>query len=258
MPRVARIYINEGIFHVLTRGNNKQWIFHDEEDFKVYTEVSTISIEVKKGNTIVTSNEQNLTVYEIRQGNCVYRDISFPPGEMHVGIIYGYTGTENKIADLSDDTKYEILEHPGIGMTTGTCTLEDFKAVDTWRGTYCPAGLTKAEREAILEKGEQLDVANDEYVSGPFYHDVLEYDGLSWGGVISDISAVRCDGIPEVAYEDAGIRLYGGDTWWDIMASQDNLDKHNSGWISSITPSKQRSSLLTTHIEDSLYSANKP
>jgi putative transposase len=36
MPRVARIYTDDGIFHVLTRGNNKQWIFHDKEDFSKY------------------------------------------------------------------------------------------------------------------------------------------------------------------------------------------------------------------------------
>ncbi|MFH1061830.1 MAG: hypothetical protein V1747_02960 [Candidatus Omnitrophota bacterium] len=36
MPRVARIYTDDGIFYVLTRGNNKQWVFHDEEDFSKY------------------------------------------------------------------------------------------------------------------------------------------------------------------------------------------------------------------------------
>ena len=36
MPRLARIYTDDGVFHVLTRGNNKQWIFHNETDFKKY------------------------------------------------------------------------------------------------------------------------------------------------------------------------------------------------------------------------------
>ena len=31
MPRVARIYTEEGIFHILTRGNNKQRKKGDEE-----------------------------------------------------------------------------------------------------------------------------------------------------------------------------------------------------------------------------------
>lgn len=39
MPRVARIYTEEGIFHILTRGNNKQWVFHEEADFQEYKEI---------------------------------------------------------------------------------------------------------------------------------------------------------------------------------------------------------------------------
>lgn len=36
MPRTARLYIEEGVFHILTRGNNRQTVFKDESDFKVY------------------------------------------------------------------------------------------------------------------------------------------------------------------------------------------------------------------------------
>ncbi len=36
LPRISRIYTEEGIFHVLTMGNNKQYVFKDEEDFAVY------------------------------------------------------------------------------------------------------------------------------------------------------------------------------------------------------------------------------
>lgn len=39
MPRIARIYTEEGIFHVLTRGNNKQNIFKEAADFKVYLHI---------------------------------------------------------------------------------------------------------------------------------------------------------------------------------------------------------------------------
>lgn len=39
MPRRARIYTGEGVFHILTRGNNKQIVFMDEEDFHKYKEV---------------------------------------------------------------------------------------------------------------------------------------------------------------------------------------------------------------------------
>jgi len=36
MPSAASICTDYGIFQVLTRGNNKQWIFHYEEDFGIY------------------------------------------------------------------------------------------------------------------------------------------------------------------------------------------------------------------------------
>jgi putative transposase len=39
MPRTARIAPKEYIYHVLTRGNNKQVIFSDEEDFRKYIDI---------------------------------------------------------------------------------------------------------------------------------------------------------------------------------------------------------------------------
>ena len=39
MPRTARIAPNEYLYHVLTRGNNRQNVFEDEEDFRKYLEL---------------------------------------------------------------------------------------------------------------------------------------------------------------------------------------------------------------------------
>jgi putative transposase len=39
MPRTARIAPQEFVYHVLTRGNNKQDIFKDEEDFQKYIDL---------------------------------------------------------------------------------------------------------------------------------------------------------------------------------------------------------------------------
>ena len=39
MPRIKRIYLEEGIFHILARGNNKQWLFKDKSDFKYYLDI---------------------------------------------------------------------------------------------------------------------------------------------------------------------------------------------------------------------------
>ncbi|MDO9516225.1 MAG: transposase [Syntrophales bacterium] len=39
MPRTARIAPKAFVFHVLTRGNNKQTVFKDDEDFKEYVDI---------------------------------------------------------------------------------------------------------------------------------------------------------------------------------------------------------------------------
>jgi putative transposase len=39
MPRTARIAPGEHIYHVLTRGNNRQDVFEDEEDFRKYIDL---------------------------------------------------------------------------------------------------------------------------------------------------------------------------------------------------------------------------
>ena len=36
MPRIFRIIPEEGVFHILTRGNNRQEVFHDAVDFRRY------------------------------------------------------------------------------------------------------------------------------------------------------------------------------------------------------------------------------
>ena len=36
MPRTARIIVDGGTYHVLTRGNNRQTVFHDERDYQRY------------------------------------------------------------------------------------------------------------------------------------------------------------------------------------------------------------------------------
>ena len=39
MPRTARVAPKEHVYHVLTRGNNRQDVFEDEDDFKKYLEL---------------------------------------------------------------------------------------------------------------------------------------------------------------------------------------------------------------------------
>ena len=41
MPRIFRVLPEEGILHILTRGNNRQAIFHDDKDYKAYLDFIT-------------------------------------------------------------------------------------------------------------------------------------------------------------------------------------------------------------------------
>ncbi|MDH5202963.1 MAG: transposase, partial [Nitrospirota bacterium] len=39
MPRAARVAPKEHVYHILTRGNNRQDVFKDEKDYKKYLEL---------------------------------------------------------------------------------------------------------------------------------------------------------------------------------------------------------------------------
>ena len=39
MPRTARIAPNENVYHILTRGNNRQDVFKDEKDYERYKDI---------------------------------------------------------------------------------------------------------------------------------------------------------------------------------------------------------------------------
>ncbi len=39
MPGIARIAPNEYIYHILTRGNNRQRVFKEEKDYEKYLEI---------------------------------------------------------------------------------------------------------------------------------------------------------------------------------------------------------------------------
>lgn len=43
MPRRARKKSNTGIYHVILRGNNKQRIFEDEQDYQKFLETIKIN-----------------------------------------------------------------------------------------------------------------------------------------------------------------------------------------------------------------------
>ena len=219
-----------------------------------------LEIAVNIGETIRTAS-QKLTVYEIRQGNCVYRPITI---NEHAAILYEYVGG-NQLADIQNNNNYTVMEHPGTGGTTGTSNYGNY---DNWIGAYCPPGLSRAQRKAILEKARELDVSNIPYVSSWELLTALVHSdtadspaGNDWAGAVGDILRIRCDGTVEVAYEDVGVRLYGDNAWWNIMTpgagAGSNLRLHNDG-SNSMNPQRQRVGISSAHAltrnrEDAIY-----
>ncbi len=61
MPRLARIAPDEHIYHILTRGNNRQDVFKEEKDYKRYIEILHMT------NTAGTHNYAYDTIYRLTQ-----------------------------------------------------------------------------------------------------------------------------------------------------------------------------------------------
>jgi putative transposase len=96
MPRVARIFTEEGVFHILTRGNNKQRIFYNDADFLAYRKILKELKEEHPFNlyhwclmpnhvhmVIETNKETNLSQM-MKRLNLIYYN--------HFKRKYGYTG----------------------------------------------------------------------------------------------------------------------------------------------------------------------
>ena len=62
---------------------------------------------------------------------------------------------------------------------------------------------------------------------------------------ISDITAMRCDGVVEYCYEFHNIRIYGNDTSWDISNWGTTYKNHHSGFF-DINPRKQARDYMYT------------
>ncbi len=191
-----------------------------------------------------------LTVYEIRQENYVYHPIRI---NEHAAILYEYLGG-NRLTDVQSKNNYTVMEHPGTSRTTGPSHYENY---NNWIGVFCPPGLSRAQRKAILEKAHELDRANIPYVSVREILPALVHNdavgspaGTDWVGTVCDILRIRCDGTVEVAYEDVGERLYGGDAWWNIMTPGagrgSNLALHNERTY-SMTSRRQREGINAAH-----------
>jgi hypothetical protein len=63
MPRIARGHLEQGFFHVLNRGNHRQMLFRQEEDFAAFLELLSQSVakfEVKLWSYCLMGNHWHM------------------------------------------------------------------------------------------------------------------------------------------------------------------------------------------------------
>ena len=71
MPRTARIAPKEHVYHVLTRGNNRQNVFEDDEDFRKYLDLIFLYKEkyhFKLYHYVIMSNHVHLVIEPSEDG----------------------------------------------------------------------------------------------------------------------------------------------------------------------------------------------
>jgi putative transposase len=71
MPRTARIAPKEHVYHVLTRGNNRQNVFEDEEDFRRYLALLFFykeKYQFKLYHYIMMTNHVHLVMEPLEEG----------------------------------------------------------------------------------------------------------------------------------------------------------------------------------------------
>jgi hypothetical protein len=243
--------VKEIILPTVTGEQSIIWDGKDSNNKMVNYGNYKVVIEVEISSLTCASNNHNFTVYMIRLGNCVYRDLMTELNE-HAGLLYSYTGNENVREHLDDHDNYIVMEHPGGNGTMCFITLSDFMEVDTYHGEWCPSNVNRDQRKQILDSAQSLYFLDPPYIDD--IHHILEYEGMTWGGTLEDITRLRCDGLTEVSYEKNGILLWGS----NLMNSQVNLNQHynNLLFTKGCTPKRQRlggGGATTANEEDKLY-----
>jgi len=71
MPRAARMVAPNMVYHVISRGNDRQWVFNDREDFERYIEICKRYKErygFKLYHWVLMSNHVHLVMETSEQG----------------------------------------------------------------------------------------------------------------------------------------------------------------------------------------------
>lgn len=167
-----------------------------------------------------------------KQGYAAYRD-GVALIEWHGAIITSGSSTAN----------YVFAHAQGPSATTCTTNYTGFLDGNTSKGYYRPSSttLTSSQRDAVYSTA--LSIANERigYVlSTPIRYSISSTATNKYP--VSDIIAIRCDGVVEYAYEYNNIRVFGGNTYWNISKVGAGYENEHSGY--QMTPSIQANNYM--------------
>ena len=219
----------------------------------------TLCYTAPGGSTPICEDNVNITVVRLNLGVAVYRELALSDNEFltwlfgipgcvipaydHAGVIFRYNGNRTKIS-LENDANWNVIEMqanpPGGSGINGilTITLQDFKTPSSlsFNGSY----TRKLEYEDDTIRNKLIStlrdlrfVINPDYPSGGIDSAVPQAvkfsDGDGNGEIdqLSDITALRCDGLPEVVYEHNDVAV-----WINTLEGGVNIfefpDAHNN------------------------------
>ncbi|MDR2513708.1 MAG: hypothetical protein LBD02_00680 [Christensenellaceae bacterium] len=171
------------------------------------------------------------------QGYAVFRDGVFTTYVWHAGMMY-----------TSTSASYSVIQASGSGKTVGLVTWSTFmnsgSASNTFKGVYRPnqfiSSLTRDNAAAMANQLKNLSL--------PYcLAQILQYSAPvsnTWVG-ITNLIAMRCDGVVEWCYEYLGYTIYGG-TDWDISR---NLPQNQ---VAHLTEMPQTQAGVMTKVQSSI------
>ena len=151
------------------------------------------------------------------------------------------------IMDKASSTDiYPVVHARGDGYNVQFGAWNDFLNGNSFMGYYKPisTNLTSAQRDAVTATARSLAADFIGYtIWGQINYPVDNNPTGKTTVGISDITAMRCDGVVEYCYEYNNIRIYDNSSYWDISNWGPKCYKKHQ--LIGITPYEQAASYMT-------------
>jgi len=171
------------------------------------------------GGTEICNDVNNATIVLLKIGSALYREMAGWPEERgHAGLLTAFKGNCTA-SDLVDSSKYEVTEMQRTPNDCVQTTWKEFHSASSayWSQYDCSQTFVNRLKVMLVSKYIFSDTGGEtEYC----LVNVLEPN--SWGGDLTDVESLRCDGLPELCYEWSGISVWGkivsGSTHYSILS----------------------------------------